>query len=260
MLVVGESMSGFSLNQGNARIAARLTPWDRRALGFPTAEIVDLAAHDLQSVACLLDAVEEWCRGQSVQYLFGRVSSTERLLKEALLDRGYQFVETSLVVSRGGFLNLPAAPKGMTPLLRPATRADVKIFRRIAEEDFHHGRFLEDPAIDSACAALRTANWVEDLVEEGLVFAAELRGQVIGFHAERVHPVSSSAELLLTGAASPYAVFALPLWIAALQSLAERDIRQCTTLISAANTGVLNLYARLGFQFNATLLGFRKFV
>ena len=253
-------MSSFSLNEGASRVTARLTPWDKRALGFNTAEITEMSVLDPHGAARLLEAVEEWCADLSVRYIFGRVDATDRFSRSALLERGYQFVETSLMVSRTGFSLLPVVPKNMAPLLRKATSEDIAALRTIAIEDFFHGRFLEDPAIDRPCAAERTANWIEDLVREGLAHTAELRGQIIGFHAERVHVESSSAELLLTGAASRYAVLALPLWITALRSLAERDIRQCTTLISAANTGVLNLYARLGFQFNTTLLGFRKFL
>lgn len=253
-------MSTFSLHHGGGQVAARLTPWDQRALGFKTAEITDLGADDSGDGDGLLAATEEWCSTQSVRYLFGRIDADDRLCRSLLLARGYQFVETSLAVSRSGFSNLPAVPKGMAPQLRPATSADIAALRIIAAKDFSHGRFLEDPAINLGCAADRTANWTEDLVNEGLAYVAETRGEIIGFHAERVRVESSSAELLLTGTACKYAVLALPLWVIALQSLAERDIQRCTTLISAANTGVLNLYARLGFQFNSTLLGFRKFL
>ena len=55
-------------------------------------------------------------------------------------------------------------------------------------------------------------------------------------------------------------MLAMPLWVTALESLAARDIQRCTTLVSAANTGIINLYARLGFQFNTSLTGFRKFL
>lgn len=253
-------MSTFSLHHGGGLVAVRLTPWDRRAFGFQTAEITSLRADHSDDGNRLLHAVEEWCSTHSVRYLFGRIDAGDRVCRSLLLARGYQFVETSLEVSRSGFSSLPAVPKGMAPQLRPATSADIAALRMIAARDFLHGRFLEDPAIDLVCAAQRTANWTEDLVHEGLAYAAETRGEIIGFHAERVHAESASAELLLTGAASKYAVLALPLWVMALQSLAERDIQRCTTLISAANTGVLNLYARLGFQFNSTLLGFRKFL
>ena len=126
--------------------------------------------------------------------------------------------------------------------------------------DFALWMLLEGPAFAPARAANRTANRVEDHGTGGLAQVAESGGRTIGCHAERVNPERRSAELLLTGATAPYAMLALPLWVTALESLAARDIQQCTTLVSAANTGILNLYARLGFHFNSTLFGFRKFL
>ena len=253
-------MDKFLSSQSDSTVAARMTPWDKRALGFNTAEITELGVSGMEDGDQLLGALEDWCVEQSVHYLFGRVDASDRRCKSLLLARGFQFVETSLVVSRSGFSELPRIPHGMLPVLRPAVAADIPALRLIATKDFAHGRFLEDPAIELALATARTANWIESLVADGLAYTAEVNGQMVGFHAERVDPVSSSAELLLTGAASKYAVLALPLWVTALQSLAMRDVLQCSTLVSAANTGVLNLYARLDFQFNRTLLGFRKFL
>lgn len=248
----------FSNSQG--RIAARLTPWDERALGFVTAEVTALEINVIEQAGPLLAELEQWCATNTVHYLFGRVDATNTLARSALLHHGYHFIETSLTVSRSGFTNLPTVPRGMLPALRPALAEDVPELRRIAAIDFAHGRFLEDPAIDRKLAATRTANWIEDLVSGNLAYVAESRGRTIGFHAERIAPDKSNCELLLTGATTPFAMLALPLWITALESLGTRGIPQCTTLVSAANTGILNLYARLGFHFNSTLFGFRKFL
>lgn len=253
-------MTELSLQHGEARLEARLTPWDERALGFATAEITALEADSAGSASHLLAQAEAWAGDLSVRYLFGRVDGNAHLLRCALLAGGFQFVETSLTVSRSGMGNLPPVPRGMLPTLRPAVANDIPLLRGIAHDDFGHGRFLEDPAIDPARARRRSSNWIEDLVNGGLAYTAESRGRVIGFHAERVHAGEHRAELLLTGAASPYAMLAVPLWVTALESLAARDIQRCTTLVSAANTGILNLYARLGFQFNTSLTGFRKFL
>lgn len=253
-------MTDFILEQKGSQIAARLTPWDQRALGFKTAEITQLNASSREVALALLTQVQHWCQSEGVRYLFGRTDANDHLLRAGLLESGFDFVEVSLTVSRNGFANFPSVPRGMMPALRPALPGDIQTLRAIASEDFTHGRFLEDPAIDPALAKLRTANWIEDLVATGLVYTAEARGTIIGFHAERVHPQDKHAELLLTGASSKFAMLAMPLWITALESLGTRDYQRCTTLISAANTGVLNLYARLGFQFNNTLTGFRKFL
>ncbi len=253
-------MTELALDTASGRLSARLTPWDERVLGFATAEITGIEASSSVAALDLLLQVEDWASAHRVRYLFGRVDARHRLLRAALLHADFQFVETSLAISRSGMGGLPLVPRGMLPTLRPAAAADIPLLRQIADDDFTHGRFLEDPAIDEAHARLRTANWIEDLVNAGLAHVAESRSRVIGFHAELLHPSEQRAELLLTGAAAPYAMLAMPLWVIALESLAARDIRRCTTLVSAANTGILNLYARLGFQFNSTLAGFRKFL
>lgn len=253
-------MTHLSVQADGGVVEARLTPWDERALGFTTAEITRLDAATTDQAAALLDQTQAWARQQGVHYLFGRIDANAHALRAAVLGCGFQFVETSLTVSRSGMGQLPAVPRGMLPVLRPAVAADIPLLRSIAADDFGHGRFLEDPAIDPAHARLRTANWIEDLVNAQLVQTAESRGRIIGFHAERVFADEHRAELLLTGAAAPYAMLAMPLWVTALQSLATRDIQRCTTLVSAANTGIINLYARLGFQFNSSLNGFRKFL
>ncbi|QIL21507.1 hypothetical protein [Thermomonas sp. HDW16] len=253
-------MTEFSLETAAGKLTARLTPWDERALGFATAEITSFNADEAAVALDLLQQAEFWAADLRVRYLFGRIDANLPLLRRALLQAGHRFVETSLSISRSGMGNLPAVPRGMLPTLRPATAADIPQLRQIAHDDFVHGRFLEDPEIDGARARMRTANWIEDLVGTGLAYAAESRGRVIGFHAERIRSGGHHAELLLTGTAAPYAMLAMPLWATALESLAARDIRLCTTLVSAANTGILNLYARLGFQFNSTLAGFRKFL
>jgi len=248
------------IDNGQGRITARLTPWDERALGFVTAEITQLEIAKVEQADALFNELQAWCAANAVHYIFGRVDAARPLAKAALLMHGYAFVETSLTVSRSGFDNLPAVPRGMLPTLRRALPTDIPVLRKIAADDFAHGRFLEDPCIDPQRAALRTANWIEDLVNGGLAYVAESRGRTIGFHAERVADDKRNCELLLTGASSAYAMLALPVWITALESLSARRIPRCTTLVSAANTGILNLYARLGFHFDTTLFGFRKFL
>lgn len=249
-----------SIQVNGAHADVRLTPWDERALGVRTAEIAHLACESVEAATRLLDQIESWCRDQNVRYVFGRIDANNAPAKGAVLERGFDIVESSLALSRAHLGNLPDVPRGMKPALRPAVEADIPALRAIARDDFAHGRFLEDPAIDRHAAANRTANWIEDMVSQGLAQVAESRGRLIGFHAERVASDRPHADLLLTGAAAPYAMLAFPLWVVALESLAARQVKTCSTLISTANIGVVNLYARLGFHYDTALFGFRKFL
>lgn len=250
----------FEYRHGNGGVNVRLTPWDQRTFDFGTAEITTLHAHSAEQASQLLQQAETWARQNGVHYLFGRISADSRPSRLALESRGYAMVECSLTLSRDGFKGLPTVPTRMRPELRPARHDDLSTLQAIAREDFHHGRFLEDPAIDHELAVRRTINWISDLLDQGLLQTAESCGKVIGFHAERLTDQDQHADLILTGAAHRYAMLALPLWICALERLAERQVNRCSTLVSAANVGVVNLYARLGFRYDSTLFGYRKFL
>ncbi|MGY0505564.1 GNAT family N-acetyltransferase [Luteimonas sp. e5] len=255
--------STCQLEAGGCSLQVRLTPWDERALGMRTAEILALAATSDQTtthIRELLGRAEDWARQQQAGYLFGRFDANHAETKQAVLGCGFTIVECSLALSKAGFAGLPPVPSGMRPTMRPAVPEDIPVLAEIARVDFDHGRFLEDPAIPRELAAERSANWISDLVCQGLAQVAMSRGQCIGFHAEQVDWEERHADLILTGTASAYAMLSLPLWTVALQSLHQRGVTRCSTLISAANTGVLNLYSRLGFHFDATLMGYRKFL
>lgn len=241
-------------------IGARLTPWDQRALGFVTAEITTLCAASTEGATALLDHAESWARANNVHYLFGRVPADSHHLRRALSNHGHAMVECSLTLSRSGFGGLPTIPARVRPQLRMARHDDLPILQAIASLDFNHGRFLEDPAIAREQAAQRTVNWIGDLLDQGLLQTAESNEKIIGFHAERITTDSRHADLILTGTSGRYAMLAMPLWVRALEHLAERHIEHCSTLVSAANTGVVNLYAKLGFRYDSTLFGYRKFL
>ncbi|UNK56452.1 hypothetical protein MNQ95_09750 [Pseudoxanthomonas daejeonensis] len=225
-----------------------------------TAEIVRLEAPTQETAVALLEEAERWAAGHGVRYLFGRFDAACGPAKAGVLATGHAIVECSLTLARNGFDGLPTVPARMRPQLREVVDGDTDELKRIARDDFHHGRFLEDPAIERNIATVRTANWVGDLIRQGLMRTAESGGRVIGFHAERIAPDGRHADLILTGAAARYAVLALPLWTVALESLRDRGVSSCSTLVSAANTGIVNLYAKLGFRYESTLFGFRKFI
>ena len=255
---MSNGMAGMQVADGSVDV--RLTPWDERTLGMRTAEITRFSPTSAQNGTLLLEQAEAWCRAHAVRYLFGRFDSGLPHAKQAVLESGHAIVECSLTLSRRGFAGLPSVPARMSPTLREFSDSDLAELQRIATDDFFHGRFLEDPSIDPTQAARRTANWICELARQGQVYTAELNDRIIGFHAERVSADGRHANLILTGATARYAVLGLPLWVVALESLADRGVTSCSTLISAANTDIVNLYAKLGFHYDKTLFGFRKYL
>lgn len=249
--------SVFTWMCGDSKLEARLTPWDQRAFGFGTAEVTSVALEGSSGENCL-KALQQWCSEADVSYCFGRHDANDRVTRESLAREGYSTVELSLKLRREGFVGLPVVPKGMAVMLKASMPEDLGVIREIAFRDFHHGRFLEDPGVPEALARGRTRQWIDALHEQGLLQTGWSQGGIIGFHAERISDDGRSCDLILTGARQGREVLAMPLWIAALKSLESRGVERCSTLVSAANTGIINLYARLGFTFTQSLHGFRK--
>ena len=241
----------------STRFQSRLTPWDERVLGVKSGEFLFLDTLDPQSA---ISELEAWAIAHNVKYLCGRVDSNERVVREALRARGYEFIETSTTLSRAGFAELPKMPRGMTVDLRMPDQHDIQWLEALAQNAFHHGRLIEDLSVAESASRQRTANWVRDLIERKQLSVAEARGKTVGFHAESIRSCGKVADLILTGADQRYAMFALPIWIAALQRLSEAGIERCETLISSSNVGVTNLYAQLGFKFQKSLAGYRRYL
>ncbi len=235
----------------------RLTPWDERSLGLRTAELVEFSAESAAAAAALMTQVQAWMVEHRIDYSFGRIDARDPHLKQVYQDHGYQFIETSLRMSRTRTAEWPRTP-AVKLVSRPPTPEDMQALAWIAVNDFHHGRFLEDPCLESEACRTRTVNWLRDLESAGQLRAMLLGHSVVGFAADTTDPESKTADLILYGVSSDYPMLAMPLWIDALNRLNEDGARRYQAIVSAANTGVMNLYSRLGFQVASTYYGFRK--
>ncbi len=123
-----------------------------------------------------------------------------------------------------------------------------------AAETFHFGRFAEDPAIPPEVNRRRQVDWMEGLLAgRAEVLATGSPPEPGAFMAFTV--TDGDADLVLGGTQPDRAVLALPFWTGVMLHLKERGIRRVDTVVSAANIGVANLYARLGFQLTGTLIG-----
>jgi len=233
-------------------------PFNSQAFGFSSAQLADVAADNEASAAALLEQVDVAVRERGYRHVVLRIPAYHRVLHAALVRAGYYFAESSISLSLAG-LNVRDYSKlaGRVRLV-VADSTQLPELVHIASQDFHHGRFLEDPFLDQALARRRHALWLEELAKTGELYAALAGDQLVGFHAE--HDLRNGcADLILTGAAQRYSMLAPAIWASALMSLKARDVRTCTTMVSAANLGVLNLYQRLGFRFDETWYGFHRF-
>lgn len=234
----------------------RETPWDARVFLMPTWEIQTFEARTQAGGEELLRQFETQARETHVGLVFTRLLADKALHKRLLGDAGFQHVETSLSVSHKQIQRTDWAKLSRPlPGLEPATDQDWPGLQRLLSESFDHGRFHEDPWLTPGLAQQRYVRWLDDLRTKEISVWRH-HNQVQGVHIQAV--TGSSAELILTGVARPVSMLAMPLWVTALTRLKERGIVDCHTLVSAANTGVINLYARLGFHFDNTLFGYHK--
>ena len=167
--------------------------------------------------------MEVWCAENDVHYVFGRfrADGTDR----ALLERhGFALVETTLALTSGPHVNLPRVPKSLRPTLSPAREDQVDEIAAIAEADFQHGRYIEDPLINEAAAGARNGYWLRDLYEEGCLLVAEHRQRIVGFHCDRVNRDGHNAQLVLAGVRSGAEMYALPMWVEALSRLQDTGV------------------------------------
>lgn len=180
-----------------------------------------------------------------------------------LQQQGFYFVETALVPhsilkknellarfvdSRSDFV--PAridASQLELVLLDKHDEAQCDEVRGIARESFSDDRFHLDANCSAAIADRRFSYWVDDLLaDDAVVFYLLIyASNPIGFMARK------DANLILAGFAKKYVNSGLGdfLWLSVLEDMKRQGIHQTHTMISANNTSVMNLYARLGFKF-----------
>lgn len=221
-----------------------------------TWEILTLNIATYSGGMSLLSRFDEAARAAGVGLVFTRQTASGAIQKRVLGEQGFHHVETSLTVSHKQIQRTD-----WTSFCRPlsgleaAREEDWPGIAALVSSSFEHGRFHEDPWLKPGLAQVRYSRWLEDLRKQE-VYVWKRGENVQGVHMQCVQ--GSSAELILTGVARPVSMLALPLWVTAMAHLKERGINECHTLVSAANAGVINLYARLGFHFDEALFGFHK--
>lgn len=238
-----------------ARLAIRPTPWDARALGRPTLDITEAALAgdaDVTDDGDVMAAFHGLCDQAAAGLVTCRLPAPRRAAIARLQALGFRYVET---VQTLRFPNLARFEPSCRPApLRPALPEDRHALLAQAAETFHFGRFAEDPAIPPEVNRRRQVDWMEGLLAgRAEVLATGSPPEPGAFMAFTV--TDGDADLVLGGTQPDRAVLALPFWTGVMLHLKERGIRRVDTVVSAANIGVANLYARLGFQLTGTLIG-----
>jgi hypothetical protein len=237
----------------------RATPWDERAFGYPTAELLEVKYRDPARIAELLAAYDRVNADAGVRLVVARIDANDRQLKEELARREFRYVETSLVMANDAMAKHAFEKRfHRTLALGPAESAhDMEQIRCIARDGFEYSRFHEDVRIDRGRSRERYYRWIDDLVAQGkkiLVYKAGDR--VAAFMAYDVR--DGEVDLVLGGAAPERGVVAPYFWASVLARLRDEGHRSAIARISAANVRVLRLYISLFFNVRSVDLGYTK--
>jgi Sortase and related acyltransferases len=247
----------FPAPDGPLRYA--LIPWDSETFGFPFIELrcagVDheLAAQHLPALLESLDA-----RSQRPMLVLTKIPVAATRLAELLTACGFYPVETAvephMALSR--FRSVVERPAGgMT--LRDAREADMPRLVELARGSFRADRLHVDANLPSDKADERFVRWVINGVRDGdMVFCYDdARGKTIGFYHVRA-TASGTVDLSLAALDRAYQKLGIGLLMyqAVLLECRNRGFSLAETHVTVHNLDVLNLFARLGFQFrNPTL-------
>ncbi len=236
----------------------RPTPWDARALGIPTIELLDLDLDRDDAAGPLLAALEATCVAHGIGVATVRVDAGRRRLTQALQDAGFAYVETSHPLTLAPLAGRPVEQvfRRTVPIER-ATRADHVELAALARDAFDYSRFHEDARVHPARARDRYHGWIGDSFEHGDELWVHRRAA--GIAALMTLKVTGDrAQLFLGGTRAGDSLVAPMFWTAVLAMLRDRGLASIATRVSAATLAALRLHLALGFVATATELGFTR--
>jgi len=249
-------MQSIKINNSNY-ISFDNTEWNSRALGYNTNEIYDIQFESIELANELFTKFETNCLDNNITYTSLRIKPDSKPKKELLERFGFVNVETSIFVN--STLKNIKENKVLSKfkfVLRECEDDDVNSVKEIASIGFNHGRFFEDPMIDTDVAKLRNSNWIDDLRKKSKVFVGEMDGVVFGFMALKSN--NQIVNLELGGVDSKYSHLAYSFWYRIFEYLKNENNLSVNALISAHNISVINLYSFFDFKFKESYIGYRK--
>jgi len=231
---------------------AFVVPWDSELFGFPVAEIERIAITDHAAAAQGLLALGSWLDRNGIRLASCRLPS-DRLHESMLLEEyGFRFVE---MIYRPTVAPIPPGVGDGDPIRIGAAGADdLPAIEAIAASAFSTSRFLLDWRLDGEASHRRYRNWIRSSVESGSqkVLKATLEGALVGFFVVEERD-DRTAYWHLTAIATAHQGRGLGrrLWAAMMARHRSSGLDGIATTISAHNAPVMNIYARLGFRFEA---------
>lgn len=226
-------------------------PWDEAIFGFPVAELRIPAEAPTRTDAPRLGvALEGFANTSGAEVVAVRCNALHTAWLDVLCVAGFMTVDLAQDASyTRPRLELPKPRFGV----RPAEPEDTSDLCRIAGAAFQFGRYHTDPRFPRVLANRRYVCWVRNALEsrdpDNHVFVLGSQSQRLGFfHAVLCDGV---ADLRLAATDPGLGVgLGLSLYSETLLALQAAGARRFVTKVSAANMGIVNLYASIGFRFS----------
>jgi hypothetical protein len=229
-----------------------LLPWDEAIFGFPVAEFrPGLLPPGRDEVTSFRAALEDFAASSGVELISLRLDALSGPAVHTFCGAGFFPVDLSEEASSTR-LRPESMPKPRFGI-RTAEPADHPDILRIAGSAFRFGRYHTDPRFPRELADKRYVHWVRNALsstEPGVsVFVLGAAPQRLGFFHVVVSDEVADLRLAAADPESPVGL-GLALYSETLLALQRLGARRFVTKVSAANIGVMNLYASIGFRFS----------
>ena len=239
------SKSAFNLETTLIENLPKIDSIDSKLFGFN----VGLLNSDAKVSMHTLEASLGWMSENSCRLISISIAP-DRLDEISLLQyAGAKAVDLSLTML---LPNLSRRPRNLKKVeVRLSEKKDKERVKNIAGSIFEFGRYHRDPEFPNQLANKRFEFFIENAIDcpkEGeCVFVAEHAGQVSAFMI--VQRFGGAARWQLGGVAPDESTAMLgPLFFSGVaDALESKGFKSARAKISAANTGVLNLYSTMGF-------------
>ena len=229
-----------------------LIPWDTHVFGYPVGQVDEIVLVPHEDPAPSVARLLSWLDERHVRLVSCRLDSLR--LRESMLlqDLGFRFVE---MVYSPLLTPLRFDPTDNDGLIIAAARAeDRAALEAIASSVFTTGRHLLDWRLDRSAGHERYRRWLDGaMADDSLeVLKASIGREIVGFFIVETRP-GGRVYWHLTAVAAEWQGKGIGkrIWRAMIERHSADGVRRIETTISAHNTAVINLYARLGFRFTA---------
>lgn len=226
----------------------RKTPWDQKAFGYKTIEILELKCKTIEGGKKILENFQE---NVNARLIYGRFDASNQFLKRVLFLNGFFQCETSLKIRKNKLhLNeLPKMIKGRELILNDHLReGDKNYIIDKTQEMYSYSRFHEDPFILKKDANKRMCNWVNQLLENNTPVLCHIdkNDNITSYLFYEFK--SDKIDMILGGSIPGKGMYAPFFFGGVLNYFKDNNFKTLTTSVSAANKGILSLYITLGFN------------